>query len=71
MFDNTVNFLYDAIIKRLEFKRTKLADSENVKRITFENLSNYTGTDGVEISYDLAMIKHVFGKKFIRIKIRI
>lgn len=68
VFDDTVNFLYDTIVKRLELKKIKLAASENEKHITFEKLSSYTKSDGGEMFYDVAMLKHVFGKKIYKNK---
>ena len=63
MFEETVNIFYDLITQRLRTRKSILSEKNNNQNITFEELSSYIDSNGVEISYDTSMIKHVFGKK--------
>lgn len=68
MFKDTVNFFYDLIIHRLKTRRDILSKKNSSQTLTFENLSSYIDSSGIEVSYDIAMIKHVFGKKIYKNK---
>ena len=68
MFEETVNIFYDLITQRLRTRKSILSEKNNNQNITFEELSSYIDSNGVEISYDTSMIKHVFGKKIYKYK---
>nr|WP_278925107.1 hypothetical protein [Streptococcus canis] len=68
MFNYTVDLIYESLVQRLENRRETIAYGEGKAHLTFDDLSTCIEPNGNEISYDKAMVKHVFGKKIYKDK---